>query len=244
MMTDWFKYWFNSHHYFLLYQNRDEQEAKLFFDLIRRNIPIQSDWKILDFCCGYGRLSKVIVKEGYSVTGLDLSENFIKHALEESKKENLQIEFVQCDARNFNEIEKYNLGISFFTSFGYFSDEENDLTFKNLAKSITKSGWIVFDYFNPEFVLKNLNEKESFEVNGFKIDIVKRIEDKRIIKHIKINSIERSEEYLESVRIYTLEELNVFFNKNGLEVEKIFGDYLGNELNGNSPRIIIFAQKL
>lgn len=243
-MKDWFKHWFNSHYYFLLYQKRNEEEAKLFFELIKKNILINSNWKILDFCCGYGRLSKVIARDGFDVTGVDLSEKFIQHAVEESKKENLRIEFLQCDARYFDGEEKFNLGISFFTSFGYFSDEENELTFKNLVRSISQKGWIVFDYFNPDFVLKNLIERESFEVDNYKINITRKIQNKRINKIIKISSGEKSDEYIESVRIYSLDELRNLFEMNGLIIRKIFGDYSGSELKVNSPRIIIFAQKV
>ena len=242
-MKDWFKNWFNSHHYFLLYQNRNEEEAEQFFELIKKNVPLQPDWKILDFCCGYGRLSKVIAREGYNVTGVDLSEKFIQRAIEESRKENLQIKFIKCDARSFFESEKYNLGISFFTSFGYFSDEENELTFQNLVRSILKNGWIAFDYFNAEYVLKNLVKNEDFEIDGYKINISRKIEGNRINKIIRIISEDKTEEYVELVRIYSVEDLKDLFEKNGLVIKKIFGDYSGSDLNENSPRVIIFAQK-
>jgi hypothetical protein len=45
------------------------------------------------------------------------------------------------------------------------------------------------------------------------------------------------------VRIYSVEDLKVLFEKNGLVIKKIFGDYSGSNLNENSPRVIIFAQK-
>lgn len=243
MMKDWFKHWFNSHYYFLLYKNRNEEEAKLFFDLIQKNLPLQPNWKILDFCCGYGRLSKVIAKNGFNVTGVDLSEKFIQLGIDESRKENLKIDFIQCDARHFEENEKFDLGISFFTSFGYFSDEENELTFKNFVKSIVKNGWIVFDYFNPDFVLMNLVTQESFEIDNNRIEITRKIEVNRINKIIKIKSDESTEEFVESVRIYNFNELKELFESNGMTIQKIFGDYLGNDLEKLSPRIIICAQK-
>ncbi|MCR4417352.1 MAG: class I SAM-dependent methyltransferase [Ignavibacteria bacterium] len=243
MIKDWFKHWFNSSYYFLLYQNRNEEEAKLFFDLIKRSIPLDKNWKILDFCCGFGRLSKVIAREGFKVTGVDLSEIFIKHATEESKKENLEIEFIQCDVRNFVEDEKYHLGISFFTSFGYFSDQENELTFNNLVRSIVKNGWVVFDYFNPDFVSKNLVENENFINDQINVEIFRKIEGDRINKVIRINSTDKVEEYIESVRIYSFEELSLLFKKNGMSIQKIFGDYSGSDFNEDSPRIIIFAKK-
>lgn len=243
MNKDWFKYWFNSHHYLLLYQNRNEEEAYQFFNLIKQNIPLQKEWKIIDFCCGYGRLSKIFAKEGYQITGIDLSEFFINRAKEIFEQENLVGDFRICDVRSFNENEKYHLGINFFTSFGYFSDAENDSVLKSFCNSIVDNGWIVLDYFNPEFVKNNLIEKEKFDFENSEILIERKIENNRVIKSIKIKNDSKEESYLESVRIYSFDDFELKFNSNGFMIEKVFGDYQGNPLSEVSPRMIIFSQK-
>lgn len=244
MTLDWFKIWFNSKYYFLLYQNRNEEEAEKFFELIKNNLNITSDWKILDFCCGYGRLSKVISASGFDVTGIDLSDYFIEKAIKDSREKNLNIKFIKCDARTFNEFGKYNLVISFFTSFGYFTDEENEITFQNLCKSVIQKGWIVFDYFNPDFVINNLDGAEEILIDHIKFKISRKIENNRVKKLIEVFTEDNKEEYVESVRIYSYNDLNDLFVKNGFVVEKVFGDYSGSEYSALSPRIIIFAQKI
>lgn len=243
MNKDWFKYWFNSHHYLLLYQNRNEEEAYQFFNLIKQNIPLQKEWKIIDFCCGYGRLSKIFAKEGYQITGIDLSEFFINRAKEIFEQENLVGDFRICDVRSFNENEKYHLGINFFTSFGYFSDVENELALKNFCSSILKNGWIVIDYFNPEFVVKNLVEEEKFDFDGIEVLIERNIENKRVNKIISIKNEKTEERYIESVRIYNLNDFEKMLMQNGFTIKKVFGDYSGNEFNHLNPRMIFFAQK-
>lgn len=221
MNKDWFKYWFNSHHYLLLYQNRNEEEAYQFFNLIKQNIPLQKEWKIIDFCCGYGRLSKIFAKEGYQITGIDLSEFFINRAKEIFEQENLVGDFRICDVRSFNENEKYHLGINFFTSFGYFSDVENELALKNFCSSILKNGWIVIDYFNPEFVVKNLVEEEKFDFDGIEVLIERNIENKRVNKIISIKNEKTEERYIESVRIYNLNDFEKMLMQNGFTIKKV-----------------------
>jgi len=243
MYKDWFKYWFNSHQYFLIYKNRNEEEARQFFNLIERNIPLQRQWRILDFCCGYGRLAKIFSREGYNITGIDLSEFFINEAKKMFREENLQGEFKICDVRNFKEKDAYELGINFFTSFGYFSEEENLLTFKNLCESIVKNGWVVIDYFNPDFVINNLVEKEKFEFESSEILIERKIENERVNKIIVIKTNDRVEKYFESIRIYELDDFKNMFERNGFTTVKVFGDYAGNSFDSNSPRMIIFSQK-
>jgi SAM-dependent methyltransferase len=241
---DWFKNWFNSHHYLLLYQNRNEEEAERFFELIKRNIPMQSDWKVLDFCCGYGRLAKIFAKAGFDVTGVDLSEFFIEKAKKTFESLNLKGNFVLCDARLFNEEAKYDLGLSFFTSFGYFSDEENKIAFKNLCSSVKTGGWVVMDYFNPDYVLNNLVEREQFNFESSLITIERKIENNRVNKFINIETNQNREHYFESVRIYSLNDFTGLFEENKFKIEKVFGDYYGDSFDKNSPRMIMFAQKV
>ncbi len=241
---DWFKNWFNSHYYLLLYKHRDLEEARKFFHLIKHIVPIQKDWKILDFCCGYGRLSKILAEEGYHVTGVDLSDFLIEKAKENFKIQNLKGDFKICDIRDFKEVEKYNLALSFFTSFGYFSDEDNKKAFINLCSSVIKSGWIVFDYFNPDFVTKNLNEFEKSTFDTFDVIIRRNINNNRVNKIITIIKDAHTEEFAESIRIYTRGELVSLFEENNFIVKGIYGDYDGSTLLESSPRLIIFAQKL
>jgi len=61
------------------------QEERILFDLLEeyrknRNTP-QSNLKILDIGCGSGRISKKLMKLGYTVTGLDFSSEAIKKAV-------------------------------------------------------------------------------------------------------------------------------------------------------------------
>jgi len=65
-----------------------------------------------------------------------------------------------------------------------------------------------------------------------------------VVKKIIITRKGIEKSYYESVRAYTKEELLSFFNNNGLKVECIYGNYLGNNFEEeSSPRIIIIAQK-
>ncbi len=244
MYKDWFKYWFNSQQYLLLYQNRNEEEAKHFFRLVKSNLPLQKNWKVIDFCCGYGRLAKLFAENGFDITGIDLSQFLIEKAKRIFSEKNLNGELKVCDVRNFNENEVYNLGVNFFTSFGYFSDEENEITLSNFCKSIVKEGWIVLDYFNPEYVLKNLVLNEKFQYDNLEFVINRKIENNRINKIISIKSHDKNELYSESVKIYSHKNFEEMFARNNFIIEKIFGDYDGRPFDADSPRMIIFAKRV
>jgi 2-polyprenyl-3-methyl-5-hydroxy-6-metoxy-1,4-benzoquinol methylase len=56
--------------------------------------------KIIDIGCGTGRHSIELAKRGYSVTGVDLSGSMLERAREKAGQNDVQIDFLQLDARN------------------------------------------------------------------------------------------------------------------------------------------------
>lgn len=242
-LKDWYKHWFNSNYYFLIYKNRNEEEAEKFVDLILNNVPVKKYWSIVDFCCGYGRLCNILAKYGFEVTGVDFSEIFINKAMMIAESEGLKVNYVKCDIREFIQPEKFDLGINFFTSFGYFSDEENELTFKNFTNSIKKEGWLVLDYFNAINLEMNLVPFEVFDLENKRVFISRKIENNRVIKTITIEDSNLKERFVESVGLYDINYFMKLFTENGFKIQKVIGDYSGNEFNSNSPRLIIISQK-
>ena len=51
----WFKDWFNSDYYHILYKNRNDKEAKAFIDNLIENLNLTRNSKLIDIGCGKGR---------------------------------------------------------------------------------------------------------------------------------------------------------------------------------------------
>jgi len=240
---DWYKMWFDSPYYIDVYSHRDENEAVDFADLIESEINPNKNWKILDFCCGTGRLSIELAKRGYNVDGFDLSENLLSIVKEESRKKHLDLNLEVCDMRQFNRTAHYDLTINFFTSFGYFDAVENNKVISNMCNSIQKGGWLVFDFFNSTYVQNTLVDKDERIENDLRIIQKRWIEGDRINKEITIRKNGDSNKFFESVQMYSREELINMLENAGMKIQRVFGDYKGSEFSNESPRTIIFAQK-
>ena len=74
---EWFKPWFNTEAYHLLYGHRSEQEARAFVDNLAEAKLLGSPGALLDAGCGSGRHARAFAKHGWNVTGMDLSPNSI-----------------------------------------------------------------------------------------------------------------------------------------------------------------------
>ena len=89
-------------------------------DQIVTLLGLEKGAKILDLCCGIGRHSLELARRGYSIVGVDLTEEYLAKARKQAESEGLNIEFVRNDMRRFCQIESFDAVINMFTAFGYF----------------------------------------------------------------------------------------------------------------------------
>jgi SAM-dependent methyltransferase len=247
----WFESWFDSPYYHILYHNRNDQEAKGFIDnllhyltpqLHEKNIA-DADIKILDLACGKGRHSVYMADKGFDVTGIDLSENSIAYA-RQFERENLS--FFQHDMRKVFRINYFDYIFNFFTSFGYFkNDADNLLALRQIALGLKPDGVLILDYFNSKWVIDNLKSGYIEKANNIDFHIKKYIENGYVYKKIAF-STEGGEKYnfQERVRLFTFQDFKDMFDKSGLKIINIFGDFQLNPFDENtSKRLIIKAVK-
>lgn len=245
MKSEWFKDWFNTPEYLNVYQHRNESDAEDHIKLILDNVKIRSGAKILDMACGAGRHAIILARKNFHLTAVDLSENLISIAEQSARNENLKIDFIQSDIREFETNSKFELIVNLFTSFGYFeSDEENYAVLQKAYELLVEDGYFVLDFFNSHFLQQNLVECSEESLGGAEIHQYRKIKDKRVTKKIVISKNGNLNTYEESVRMFTKDELVDAIQNIGFDIYKTFGDFLGNEFDIlNSPRLILICKK-
>jgi len=106
-------------------------------DFIETELKFNKSLKILDVGCGTGRHAIELSKRGYSVTGIDLSENQLARAKEKAAKNNLTIDFQKQDARHLPFIKEFDVAIMLCE--GGFPLMETDEMNYQILKSVTQS---------------------------------------------------------------------------------------------------------
>lgn len=240
-IDNWFTEWFDSDHYHLLYQHRNEEEAEAFIQNLFDHLDLKKGSTVLDLACGKGRHALQVHQLGYSVIGLDLSEESIAHA---KRHEEEGLSFTRGDMRKLQLEEQFDLTLNLFTSFGYFkSDEEDKMVLKGLLKHLNEGGRIVLDYLNVNHALKNLPSEELILRGDIEFKIRKQLIDGFIVKDIKFQIEDREHHYREFVKNISLKDFKSYFSELNMEIIEIFGDYALNEFNSeNSDRLIMIAK--
>lgn len=241
----WYRDWFNSENYLRVYGHRNQEEADRLVELITKSLNLRANTSVLDMACGAGRHAVSFAKLGFKVTAVDLSQRLISEAKKNADQEGVALDFILSDILEYETDKKFDLVVNLFTSFGYFDyDEENYAVIKKAYDLLNEGGHFVLDYFNKDFLLKNLIPMTVFSENGLKIIQNRSIDGTRVVKKITIDKDGSSEEFYESVRLYKYEEVLNYIKKAGFKIDKQYGDYFGNNYESeSSPRLIIFAMK-
>ena len=238
--NNWFASWFDTPYYHILYKDRDYEEAQLFMDNITGYLNLPEDAKILDLACGKGRHSIYLNKLGYDVTGADLSENSIKEA---SKHTNDKLHFVVHDMRDTCN-EKYDAIFNLFTSFGYFeNDDDNLTTLKAIHNSLTEYGFAVIDFMNVHKIIANLVPQETKVIDGIEFHVKRYVENNHIIKEIDFNDKGQQFHFTEKVKALTLEDFEAMMEEAGIYLLDVFGDYKLHKFYKNESERLIMIFK-
>lgn len=242
MAKEWFYNWFNSPYYHLLYNKRNGAEAEYFINNLIACINPRPGARLLDIACGRGRHAVYLNKKGYRVTAFDLSVQNIRFA---RKFENDALHFFVHDMRMLYYNNYFDAAFNLFTSFGYFTTEEEHISsLQGFNRALKPGGLLVLDYFNSHKVVKNKIADEVKTVKGLDFHIHKNIEGDKIIKTIKFEDGGKSYDFREAVSLFDTVDFERLFSKSGFMVINKSGTYgLDNFDAETSDRLIFICKK-
>lgn len=202
---------------------------------------------IVDVGCGRGRHAIPLSRRGYRVTGVDISEKMLRMARERAARENVAVEWIREDMREFLRPETFDACLSLFTSFGYFTDEENEMVLRNMAKSLKKSGTLLLDLRNAQKGLAGEEDHEmtcSVPAGRLRLSVRFDPEDRRayaeheLTRPDGIRILSRFD-----VRIYSEDELKKMTDRAGMRIHAVHGSFDGAPFTRGAERMVVIARK-
>ncbi|GFH43376.1 SAM-dependent methyltransferase [Lactococcus hodotermopsidis] len=126
----------------------DDTLYKAWHDFSLRHLPAKVH-DILELACGTGKLSVQFARDGYAVTGLDLSEDMLaiayNRALDELA-ENIGIGFIEGDMRDLSDVGTYDAVTCYSDSICYMPDRAAvQQVFDGVFNSLNAGGTFIFD---------------------------------------------------------------------------------------------------
>lgn len=220
----------------------------------KRWLPESKESRILELCCGTGRLTLPIAREGYAITGVDYTASMLEQAKVKASGAGVDIRFIEADIRTLNLDEKYDLiFISFNSIHHLYKNEDLFKVFSVVKNHLKEGGLFLLDCFNPDIRYIVEGEKEQKEIAAYTtgdgrevlIEQTMRYESKtqinRIEWHYFINGEFDSVQNLD-MRLFFPQELDAYLEWNGFKIIHKYGGFEEEAFNDDSEKQIFVCQ--
>jgi SAM-dependent methyltransferase len=218
----------------------NDRQAELVWELL----GLQAGDNVLDLACGHGRIANRLAQRGAKVTGLDATPMFLELAREDAKRRGVDVDYIEGDMRELPWSDRFDAVLCWFTSFGYFDDDDNRRVLRETYRALKAGGKLLIENNNVAQLLTRALPWVVSERNGdFMIDRwhFDPATSRGVTERIVIRD-GRSRRFEFFVRMFIAAELGDWCRDAGFgEVE--FYDEEGAPLTAQGRRMITIARK-
>jgi SAM-dependent methyltransferase len=208
--------------------------------------------RILDLCCGFGRITLELARRGFAASGVDITESYLEAAREEAAYEKLDIEFIRGDVRGFKRPGFFDAAINLYISFGYFEDPADDLLMlRNVHESLKPGGSLIMETLGKEIAVRDFTKAEWFERAGYFVlteyapaDSWGSLVNRWIL--VKKDSGKGENERIEKTftqRLYAATELRALLREGGFASVELYGGWDEAPYDDRASALIAVARK-
>ena len=176
--------------------------------------------RVLEVACGTGSLTIPLARQGFDVTGLDVSPEMLEVARRRTADAGLDVEYICRDLRDARDAGQFDAVVCFYGGLNYLtSAAELSAGLAAIRAALHPAGAFVFDQFD-ELPMRRLFSGHSRVVrNGTSVATRSRcLADGRIAHRVTVERAGRREVELHRLRIHPLSELSRLLREVGFDV--------------------------
>lgn len=213
-----------------------DDQTQLDLELIVETLEFGPGDAVLDIFCGYGRHALPLAQMGANVTGVDISDEYIKALTTEAKARKWPVKSICADFMATPALDEhagqFDAAYCLGNSFAFFPHTDMLRFIQRIAHLLRPGGrLLIHSGMVAEVVLPDFQERNWIPVGD---DITVLVENEydpaesRIDQHLTyLRSVAGqsivSEKRMAQYYIYTIAELNRLFTQAGFTVEVLYG---------------------
>ncbi|WP_439028631.1 class I SAM-dependent methyltransferase [Haloarchaeobius sp. DT45] len=206
----------------------------------------------LDVACGIGRHAVELADAGVSVTGVDISQQYVDTARERATGAGVEARttFEVGDMRDLVAVGgEYDLVTNMWTAFGYYDEATNEAVAAELYERVADDGALVMDLANKESTMANFRHSFAGRDDGvLHVEEAEytpetgRMETTLTLFQERADGYDDIGEVSWDLRLYAPAELRRLLEQVGFSSVSLYGGFDGSALERESHRLVVVAE--
>jgi SAM-dependent methyltransferase len=223
-----------------------EEQTRAEVDFIEKVLRLPPGAKVLDVPCGGGRHSLELAARGHRVTGVDLSDDFLRAARAGAAERSPRVAWEQREMTDLPWREEFDGAFCFGNSFGYLDDAGNARFLAAVARALRPGGRFVLDTgLTAEGLFPTFQERRWLQVGD--ILFLSQGQYDPVSGRLKTEyTFVRGGEFdtrPASMRVHTYRELSGLLEAAGFSGCEGYGSLEQGPFRLGSPRLLLVAVK-
>jgi ubiquinone/menaquinone biosynthesis C-methylase UbiE len=204
---------------------------------------------VLDQCCGTGDVSLALAKRGYNMTAVDIVSSYIDRARRMAVDAGVDVSFHAGDALAFMPDAPCDAAFNWWTSFGFFDDDQKNLSMlQQAARALKPGGYFALDYMNSAERRRRVAAADGLLVTEndkggrweSRVDAARNM----LVKTWYYTDPSGTARVIEGdgVKLYSAADMTAMFTAAGFCDVTLLGDYTDTAFEESSPRCIVTAR--
>lgn len=204
--------------------------------------------RVLDLPCGWGRHTLLLPEAGQVAFGADLSVDLLRRAVAGAREAGLPNRFAAADVRYLPFRDgSFDAVLNLFTSLGLFLDDREDIRALAEARRVLRpGGQFLLESMHRDDVVCTYAERDRWNLpNGIEVRVRRRFDPVTGIseERLRWRRGEEKGEKRHALKLRTATEIDGLLRAAGFEEIRYHGDWNGEPLRHDSPRVIAIARK-
>jgi SAM-dependent methyltransferase len=229
--------------YLYFFEERLEKTSDADTDRVWNVLELEPGMEVLDLGCGHGRIANRLAARGCRVTGLDLSDTFLRRARAVAAARGVTVEYLLQDMRDLKWSRRFDRIVNFGNAFGFLDDAEDQRVLARVAEALRPDGRFLLETINYPRYVRDYQSSSAVELDGdlaFDVQRLDPLTNRSIATRttIRDGKIRREPS---AHRVHTFTELRDWLRAAGFARVDGFGDD-GTPLTAEHRRLMAVAR--
>lgn len=215
---------------------------------IAASLAVPEGGEVLDLACGFGRHAIGMAQLGYQVTGVDFNPRYLEIAAADAAAAGVDVTWRTGDMRALEYDRAFAGAYSYFTSFGYFDDDDNERVLAGVARALRPGGRVLLEMMNRDWLLTHPQQRTWTQRDDGMLlmeeSTLELVPSRVVSRQLMIDpqgGTQVTKQFF--LRTYTCAELTALLRRHGLEVTGVTGGASGEPYGTDSRRLAIVAER-